>query len=34
MEELIVTVANIPKSKPILEVDTQAISARQKNTKC
>ena len=30
MEELIVTVANIPKSKPILEVDTQAISARVK----
>ena len=30
MEELIVTVANIPKSKPILEVDIQAISARVK----
>ena len=30
LEELIVTVANIPKSKPILEVDTQAISARVK----
>ena len=30
LEELIVTVANIPKSKPILEVDTQSISKRIK----
>ena len=30
LEELIVTVANIPKSKPLLEVDTQAISTRIK----
>ncbi len=30
LEELIITVANIPKSKPLLEVDTQAISARVK----
>jgi len=30
LEELIVTVANIPKSKPLLEIDTQAISTRIK----
>ena len=30
LEELIVTVANIPKSKPLLEVDTEAISTRIK----
>ena len=30
LKEVIVTVANIPKSKPILEVDTQAISERIK----
>jgi len=30
LEELIVVVANIPNSKPILEVDTKAISARIK----
>ena len=28
LEELIVSVANIPKSKPLLEIDTQAISTR------
>ena len=28
LEELTVTVANIPKSKPLLEVDTEAISTR------
>ena len=30
LEELIITVANIPKSKPLLEIDTQAISTRIK----
>ncbi len=30
LEKLIVVVANIPKSKPILEIDTQAISTRIK----
>ena len=30
LEELIVAVANIPESKPLLEVDTGAISARIK----
>ena len=30
LEEVIVTIANIPKSKPILEVDTKAISERIK----
>ena len=30
LEDLIVTVANIPKSKPLLEIDTRAISTRIK----
>ena len=30
LEELIVTIANIPKSKPILEVDTQSIWSASK----
>ena len=30
LEKLIVTIANIPESKPLLEVDTQAISERIK----
>ena len=30
LEELIVAIANIPKSKPILEVDTQSITERIK----
>ena len=35
LEELIVAVANIPESKPLLEVDTQELSqSGLKNTNC